>query len=273
MKSGLIFVAGAALGVAVASLGRGGGSVEAPPETPPAVPLSCESTAEPLRDRVRELEKQVQAGRDSALAARQDPAMAAEPGGVQEVPAEATADEARLEEATKWRVSAIEKFVPLTEDQKRRLSEKFVEEGRSSDGEADTESLEDILGEESASYYRQQVKSAFQRVQDEETEKEVVWVSRQLSLSPAQERGVRDVYVRVEQQVRREQQQGAQHGETPKSPQDRVKQMVRESRLRNELRSSMLKDVLTPEQYEAYMRSESESAASEMEVFHDPGSE
>ena len=91
-------------------------------------------------------------------------------------------------------------------------------------------------------------------------------------MSPAQEKAVRDVYNRVEQQVRREQQQGPPHGEAPKSPQDRVKQMVRESRLRNELRSSMLKDVLTSDQYQAYMRSESESAASEMEVFHDPGS-
>ena len=272
MKSGLIFSAGIVLGIAVISLGRGGGLVEMPPETLQPVQLSCESTAEPLRSRVRELEKQVQAEKDHALPVGQDPATAAKLGVEQEVRAEGTADEARLEEATKWRVSAIEKFVPLSEDQKHRLSEKFMEEGRSSDGEADTESLDDILGEEIASYYRQQVKSAFQRVQDEETEREVVWVSRQLSLSPAQEKAVRDVYNRVEQQVRREQQQGPTHGEAPKSPQDRVKQMVRESRLRNELRSSMLKDVLTSDQYQAYMRSESESAASEMEVFHDPGS-
>jgi hypothetical protein len=238
MKSGLVFSAGIVLGIAVISLGRGGGLVEMPPETLQPVQLSCESTAEPLRSRVRELEKQVQAEKDHALPVGQDPATAAKLGVEQEVRAEGTADEARLEEATKWRVSAIEKFVPLSEDQKHRLSEKFMEEGRSSDGEADTESLDDILGEESASYYRQQVKSAFQRVQ----------------------------------QVRREQQQGPPHGEAPKSPQDRVKQMVRESRLRNELRSSMLKDVLTPDQYQAYMRSESESAASEMEVFHDPGS-
>jgi oligoribonuclease NrnB/cAMP/cGMP phosphodiesterase (DHH superfamily) len=145
-----------------------------------------------------------------------------------------------------------------------------MKEGNSEDGEAETESLEAILGEESASFYRQQVKAAFERVQDEETEKEVVWVSRQLSLSPEQERAVRDVYLRVEQQVQVES-AGEGHGSAPKSSQDRVRLMVQEGRLRNSLRQSMLKDVLTPEQYTTYLKNESESASSEMEVFHDPG--
>ena len=119
--------------------------------------------------------------------------------------------------------------------------------------EAGAESLEEILGQENADYYRQQVKSAFQRVQDQETEKEVVWMARQLSLSADQERAVRGIYAGVEHQVRQE--FGAQqHGGTPRSAQERVKLMILESRRRTELRNTQMKAVLSPEQYEAFLK-------------------
>ena len=45
------------------------------------------------------------------------------------------------------------------------------------------------------------------------------------------------------------------------------------NRRRSELRNEQLKAALTPEQYEAYLRSQADSAASDIEVFHDPGGE
>lgn len=272
MKPVVPFVVGLALGGTVVWLGRGVTPAESPNEMVKPVALSCESTAAPLQARVSELEEKLnrQVASDQAASSRVAPDQADD----ENTPGAPDGDggDTRLRESTRWRVSAIEKFVPLSEDQKQRLSDKFMKEGSSEDGEVETESLEAILGEESAWFYRQQVKAAFERVQDEETEKEVVWVSRQLSLSPEQERAVRDVYLRVEQQVQVES-SGEGHGSAPKSSQDRVRLMVQEGRLRNSLRQSMLKDVLTPEQYTTYLKNESESASSEMEVFHDPGAQ
>ena len=57
------------------------------------------------------------------------------------------------------------------------------------------------------------------------------------------------------------------------SPQQRVLRMIAENKRRVQLRAERLRQVLPPEQYEAYMKAESESAASDMEVFHGSGEE
>ena len=108
--------------------------------------------------------------------------------------------------------------------------------------------------------------AAFKRMQDEEVEKEVLLVSRQLSLSAAQEENVRSIFGKVEEVVE------ANRGTSKNSsPQDRVKTMIEENRQRGELRSQELRNILSPEQYQAYLKTQTESAAADVEVFHDPG--
>ncbi len=176
------------------------------------------------------------------------------------------------QEAVKWRVSAIDKFVPLNDDQKQRLAAKFSREFSSEGAGDEDETLDDILGLENATYYRGQVRAAFQRVQEEELEKEVLWIARQLSLSDVQERQIQEIFNKIEQQIDQEL-AAPQQGVAERSAQDRVKLMIAENRRRSELRNEQLKAALTPEQYEAYLRSQAESAASDIEVFHDPGGE
>lgn len=176
------------------------------------------------------------------------------------------------QEAVKWRVSAIDKFVPLNDDQKQRLAAKFSREFSSEGAGDEDETLDEILGLENATYYREQVRAAFQRVQEEELEKEVLWIARQLSLSDVQERQIQEIFNKIEQQIDQEL-AAPQHGAAERSAQDRVKLMIAENRRRSELRNEQLKAALTPEQYEAYLRSQAESAASDIEVFHDPGGE
>jgi len=176
------------------------------------------------------------------------------------------------QEAVKWRVSAIDKFVPLNDDQRQRLAAKFSREFSSEGAGDEDETLDDILGLENATYYRGQVRAAFQRVQEEELEKEVLWIARQLSLSDVQERQIQEIFNKIEQQIDQEL-AAPQQGVAERSAQDRVKLMIAENRRRSELRNEQLKAALTPEQYEAYLRSQAESAASDIEVFHDPGGE
>jgi hypothetical protein len=47
--------------------------------------------------------------------------------------------------------------------------------------------------------------------------------------------------------------------------------MIEENRQRGELRSQELRNILSPEQYQAYLKTQTESAAADVEVFHDPG--
>jgi hypothetical protein len=172
-------------------------------------------------------------------------------------------------EALSWRISAIEKFVPLSSEQKERLRGKYERESaaKTSGEEVETESLDDILGAENASYYREQVKAAFKRVQNEEIERESMWVSRKLALTSEQETSVRQVFERVESEM------GQSHGsgQAGGSPQERVQRLIAENRRRSELRNGELSKILSPEQFQAYAQLEAESSTSDVEVFHDPG--
>jgi len=168
-------------------------------------------------------------------------------------------------DAVRWRVSAIEKFVSLTEDQRQRLKAKFERESIASPGESrDIESLEDILGQENSRFYREQVKAAFKRVQDEELDREVVWLTRQLSLSSEQEQAVHNLFGRVEQRIKEEESEEGQPG----SPEERVRAMIHENKRRSELRNDELRSILLPEQYETYMKTQAESSAADVELFH-----
>jgi hypothetical protein len=171
-------------------------------------------------------------------------------------------------DAAAWRISAIEKFVPLTEEQKARLRRSYNHQGEDTyeDG-TPVESLDDILGSESATVYRQQVRQAFTKMQDEEIEKEVVWLSRQLNLAPEVEAAMHRAYNDVEQQLRDERQQEST-GDAAHSRQQRVQEMVSENKRREQLLLERLRTVLSPDQYQGYVRIQSESASADMEVFH-----
>jgi hypothetical protein len=168
-----------------------------------------------------------------------------------------------------WRISAIEKFVPLSDEQKGRLRDKYERESaaKSSGEEVETESLDDILGADNASYYRQQVSAAFKKVQDEEIERESVWLSRKLELTPDQESSVRQIFERVESEIA-----GARvTAGAGLSPQERVRAMIAENRRRSELRNAELSRILNPRQLQTYAQIGAESSASDVEVFHDAG--
>lgn len=175
------------------------------------------------------------------------------------------------ERAVSWQISAIEKFVPLSDDQKDKLRGKFLEEreARREGRESSAESLDAIIGEASAAAYRQQVQSAFERVQNAELEKETVWLSRQLALSDEQERGMRSVFAEVEAQVRA-QFGGAEVG-NKLSAQERVSRLLAENKKRTQLRAEGLQKILNADQQKRYAEQQAQSPDADMEIFHDSG--
>ena len=217
---------GAGLGAGIMWGLRGSSAPTVSMPIPQAKPLQCdESELTQARGRISQLETELATLRNA-------PSPTIAPSGA---PSEAPSTE-RSDDTLSWRVSAVEKFVPLNDEQKARLREKYAKEKR---GE-EAESLDDIVGEESATYYRQQVQAAFKRVQDEEVDRDVVWLSRKLSLSQEQEASVRSIFQNVEAEVST----GKIHGSSGATPQERVRVMI---------------------------ASEAESAAADVEVFHDPG--
>lgn len=171
-------------------------------------------------------------------------------------------------DASAWRISAIEKFVPLSDDQKERLRRAYARQADDTENDgAPPESLDDILGVENAEVYREQVRQAFTKMQEEEVDKEVVWLSRQLNLSSEVETALRRVYGDVETQLKEERREQRQP-EVARSRQQRAQEIVDENRRRQQLLLERLKGVLSPDQYQGYARIQSESAGADMEVFH-----
>lgn len=168
--------------------------------------------------------------------------------------------------AVRARLSNIEKFVPLTEDTRARLTEKFEAEVR--DPNAQTEPLESIIGQEQATFYRAEVKKAFVKARDEEVEKEVLLLGRNLALSTDQQRRLREVYVNVEQQLDELYGDPEQRYRFKGTMEERMKRMMETTRYRREQLADALKGVLTPEQYEAYLKEVDGSAEGELGVWH-----
>lgn len=245
-----ILMVGIGIGAGIAWGFLGSSAPVAAVVMPPAQPLVCDqSDLKRMEARVAQLESELASAKSSASAVV--------------VPSEPPAIEPSTDESLSWKISAIEKFVPLSDEQKERLREKYTKERA---GE-EAESLDDILGSEGATFYRERVQAAFKKVQDEEVEREVVWLSRKLTLSEEQEASVRNILGNVEAEVTR----GTTHGQSGATPQERVQVMIAQNRRRSELRNEQLRRVLTPEQFQAYLQAEAESSSSDVEIFHDPG--
>jgi hypothetical protein len=181
------------------------------------------------------------------------------------------------ERSVSWRISSIEKFVPLSDEQRQRLRDKFradrmaLLEG-SSDGGG--ESLEDIIGADAAGLYREQVRGAFERGRLEQLERDGLWLARKLSLNQDDERKVQGVLSDVEKQLDREfspMMDGAPGSDG--DPGARVGRMIEQNKRRLALRAEGLKGVLSPDQYQGYLLVESQSSGADMEIFHGGGAE
>jgi len=269
-KTVFVFIGGTALGATSLLIVQHAQllSINSPIVTPAPVVLECQDQLSHERQRAAELERRLS---QSSVAPVEIAKATPAPSQVAQQTGEGESASAPQVEADRWRISAIEKFVPLDQDQKRRLEEKYRIERQNKENGADTESesLEAILGEDNAKYYREQVQAAFDRVQKQESEKEVAWLSRQLNLTVQQERSVQGIFAEVEQAINTEFSE-PQHG-IARNPQERVRQMIGENRRRSQLLLERLQGVLSPGQYETYARIEADSPDSDVEVFHDPG--
>lgn len=166
------------------------------------------------------------------------------------------------------RIASISKFVPLSEEQKNRLEEKFrIELDPHKREQEKSETLDSILGQDTANFYRERRKSAFDKVLQEEIEKEVLLLSRRLGFSSTEEDEVQSIYLGVEEEVRKLRSSYAVPREKNRNH-EILKRMIEEQRLRNTLLAQRMKEVLNEERYLRYLEYQANSSGQEMELWH-----
>jgi DNA primase len=170
------------------------------------------------------------------------------------------------------RISAIENIIPLSEQQKSRLKDKFTDEAlaRQRGAKANTELLTDIIGEENSKFYQERLASAFKKSKEQELERDVFYFSRKLNFNSSQEQQVRQLFTDVESQVVQRFQNEKSSPQYAQDPSFRVRLMLQENNFRKEWLESELQKILSPEQYQAYLQEEADSAAAELNMWHAP---
>lgn len=153
------------------------------------------------------------------------------------------------------KIASIEEFVPLSDDQKIRLR-KVLEIQRKNNAESgnkqeSNETVEDIIGEENLEFFIENRGQAFQSADEEDLEKEVLYISKKLGLDSWQEEFFRGICQETEAAIRNGRiiaEKKAQQGGPPaeRSLKNIYEQAVKEEELK-------IQRILSEEQYEQYL--------------------
>ncbi len=172
------------------------------------------------------------------------------------------------------RLSAIEKFVPITPEQKERLKVKFeTEAGSKQSGQTPiSESLSDIIGEEQANFYQAELKKTFQRNEQREIDKEVYYTSRTIGLNQTQENALRLAMMEAEALTKEElKRRYPADAAAQLTTQEKIRRMIEEADMQAGLLDTRIRQFMTSEQYQSYTTLQAESAAGDMKVWHEVG--
>lgn len=187
--------------------------------------------------------------------------------------AEDTTDEfvRRATQRAQIRTNVIGSFVELSENQRERLKKKFIADAKHVNDNAPParESLEDIIGAENAAYYRKQRQKAFDRGEVREIEKEVLYLSRQLSLSKEQEEFLRDTMFEIDSEVEERMKSFDNVAEgSRRTPRQKLMYAVEKNRLEKDILTERLQHILSAEQYRLHQKLDAESPSTDLEMWH-----
>jgi hypothetical protein len=166
-------------------------------------------------------------------------------------------------EVIDWRLKSVEKFVDLSDSQRAQLRDLFSGENR--DPLSQKLTLKDVLGEENYSIYQEARVQARSKIESENREKDILYRARIINLTPKEESILRDVTLKVDQDIEARKQADVTK---PVSPYEGLARYLQYEKLRRELIAAELKSELPNDKYEAYLKVDADSAASEMGVWH-----
>jgi hypothetical protein len=164
------------------------------------------------------------------------------------------------------RVSAVEKIIQLTPQQKSLLTGYF---NQKLSGANPTQKFEDIIGTENADFYRQQAQKSFNKARIEGFEKEAYFLGSKLGLTPDQEADL----ISTMQQIDQSMPESPAPDITEAAP-SRVTQLkqIQDAVKRNqdfekELDTRMV-DILTEDQLKKYNQLKVERSSVDAEMWH-----
>jgi hypothetical protein len=166
-------------------------------------------------------------------------------------------------EVVDWRLNSVAKLVDLNEEQKTQLKELFS--SASSDPLAQKNGLKEILGEDNYNSYQEARVRARVKIENENREKDILYKARIINLTPKEESILRDVTLKIDQDIEARKQAD---NTKPTSPYEGLARYLQFEKLKRELIASELKEQLPKEKYEAYVKADADSASSELEVWH-----
>ncbi len=164
------------------------------------------------------------------------------------------------------RVSAVEKIIQLTPQQKSLLTGYF---NQKLSGATPIQKFEDIIGAENADFYRQQAQKSFNKARIEGFEKEAYFLGSKLGLTPDQEADLISTMQQIDQTMPETPAPDITAG-TPsreaqlKQIQDAVK---RNQAFEKELDARMI-DILTEDQLKKYNQLKVERSSVDAEMWH-----
>jgi hypothetical protein len=170
------------------------------------------------------------------------------------------------------RVSALGKVVGLNDEQRERLRSKYQAEAvaKRKGVRVETESLDQIIGEENNKFYQEQLNSAFEKSRSQELDREVYYTSRKLQLTSQQEESYRQLLATVEDKVKERFGEQRASAQFQNDPSFRVRITIQENDFRSEWLNQQLKQTLAQDQYQAYVQEQADSSAAELGVWHAP---
>lgn len=166
------------------------------------------------------------------------------------------------------RVAAIEKFLPLSTEQKQNLELEFRQGlARGEKSALSEERLAELIGSENARFYEEQKAKAFRAAAREEEDREVFYLSRTLSLNNEQEQALRNALQITEKELSRK--LAEDFGQAPDSMQMRIAKFKASNELRQKILGEQLKTILNPEQYSQYLDYSSRNSDQSFTLWHE----
>lgn len=162
------------------------------------------------------------------------------------------------------RVGLVQKFLTLTPTESAKLEEYFRDHEGNGMPEILAEGIEKALGKEQADSYRDRVRDSFRKAEDEENEKEVLFLSRKLALTGEQEDALRAA---TREAAALGADSNVPHGGSGPSS---VQQYLEALKARRSLIDQRMQAILSAEQLQAYLEYQATSAEKDLELLHGP---
>lgn len=174
------------------------------------------------------------------------------------------------ESVVEMKVSAINKLVNLSAEEEGELRDHYYQQKNNADYQ---NTLSDLLGEERTSFIREEQRRSFSKSEQENIEKDLYYYSRKFDFSSEQEKQVNNLLTVIQGEVRESNKRitgegGAEPIGRELSGREKLRVMMKNIRYGRVMLKERMENILSEDQYRAFVEYENESTDADMELWH-----